>query len=57
MFHEFYKASEYLSLATLTSIFFGIFFVGVLAWVVAHGKDTYEHASRLPLDDDDPRVK
>jgi cbb3-type cytochrome oxidase subunit 3 len=52
MYTAFYRASQYLDLSTVTSIFFALFFSGVIAWVLCDRSGQFEQAARLPLEED-----
>jgi cbb3-type cytochrome oxidase subunit 3 len=53
MYTAFYRASQYLDLATVSSIFFAVFFTCVVIWVLVRQGATFERAARLPLEGDD----
>jgi cbb3-type cytochrome oxidase subunit 3 len=52
MYTSWFKSSQWIDFSTVSSIFFGLFFTGVVAWVLFDRKRTFEEVARLPLEDD-----
>jgi cbb3-type cytochrome oxidase subunit 3 len=52
MYTSYFSRSEWLHLAEVASVFFGLFFTAVVVWVLTDRSGTFQAAARLPLEDD-----
>jgi hypothetical protein len=51
MFHELFSSQGFQTLASISTVFFFVIFVGILIWVALLKKDFTSAMGRLPLDD------